>query len=242
MITLKPKIHRVVSSLIDGSGAQSISMAIQSGSRRALAVVLLKQSFGVKDAFVVPCASATEQKKMIGQILDEAGAVDTTADYAFSALSWGLADGQANGTMPAAGLLDVIETAGFGDLRPREADITDIVSEADPDGKVSALTARARGSLIMASECWPDLFNISDSWFEDSDASAAAIENATTQNVMNRKLWQHLEARRDFWQCRLAGGRKGSYSPRVCRSCPSHEGRSRFEEDADYAFRAYGKL
>lgn len=196
---LKPKIHRVVSSLIDGSGAQSISMAIQSGSRRALAVVLLKQSFGVKDAFVVPCASATEQKKMIGQILDEAGAVDTTADYAFSALSWALADGQANGTMPAAGLLDVIETAGFGDLRPREADITDIVSEADPDGKVSALSARARGSLIMASECWPDLFDISDSWFEDSDASAAAIETATTQNVMNRKLWQHLEARRDFW-------------------------------------------
>lgn len=192
----KPKIHRAVSSMIDGSGAQSISMAIQSGSRRALAVVLLKQGFGVKDAFVIPCSSATEQKKMIGQIMDEAGAVDTTADYVFAALAWALADGQAMGTMPAAGLLDVVETAGFGDLRPREADIT---SAADPDGEVSALSARARGSLIMASEDWPDRFPISDSWFEDSDASSDAIESAATRNSMNRKLWQHLETRRDFW-------------------------------------------
>ena len=195
----KPKIHRAVSSMVDGSGAQSISMAIQSGSRRALAVVLLKQGFGVKDAFVIPCSSATEQKKIIGEIVDQAGAVDTTADYVFTALSWALADGQAMGAMPAVGLLDVVETAGFDDLRPREAEIAGIASAADPDGAVSALSARARGRLIMSSEDWPDLFPISVSWFEDSDASSDAIESATTQNSMNRKLWQHLETRRDFW-------------------------------------------
>ena len=195
----KPKIHRVVSSMIDGSGAQSISMAIQSGSRRALAVVLLKEGFGVKDAFVIPCASATEQKQMIAQIADEAGALEATADYAFTALSWALAEGHSNGTMPAAGLLDVVETAGFADLRPQTTDIAGIAAVADPEGEVSALSVRARGSLIMASEHWPDLFPISDSWFEDSDASSDAIESATTQNSMNRKLWHHLETRRDFW-------------------------------------------
>jgi yecA family protein len=195
----KPKIHRVVSSMIDGSGAQSISMAIQSGSRRALAVVLLKQGFGVKDAFVIRCASATEQKQMIAQIADEASALEATADYAFTALSWALADGQSNGNIPAAGLLDVVETAGFGDLRPQTADIADIASAADPEGEVSALSTRARGSLIMASEHWPDHFPISDSWFEDSDASSDAIESAGTHNSMNSKLWQHLEIRRDFW-------------------------------------------
>lgn len=195
----KPKIHRVVSSMIDGSGAQSISMAIQSGSRRTLAVVLLKKGFGVKDAFVIPCSSATEQKQMIGQIMDEAGAFDATADYAFTALSWALADGQAHGTMPAAGLLDVIETAGFAELRPREADIADITSVGDPEGTVASLSTRARGSMIMASEDWPDRFEISASWFEDSDASSDAIESARTQNSMIRRLWQHLETRRDFW-------------------------------------------
>jgi len=195
----KPKIHRAVSSMIDGSGAQSISMAIQSGSRRAIASVLLKQGFGVKDAFVIPCSSATEQKKMIGRIMDYAGALDTTADYVFAALSWALADGHAMGIMPAAGLLDVVETTGFGDLRPQTADIADIAFSADPEGKVSALSPRARGSMIMASEDWPDRFPISDSWFEDSDASSDAIESATTENSMNRKLWQHLETRRDFW-------------------------------------------
>lgn len=195
----KPKIHRVVSSMVDGSGAQSLSMAIQSGGRRALAVVLLKQGFGVKDAFVLPCTSASEQKQMIAQIANESGALEATTDYAFTALSWALADGQANGTMPAAGLLDVVETAGFADLRPRSADIADIAAIADPEGAVSTLSVRARGSLIMASEHWPDHFPISDSWFEDSDASSDAIESATTQNAMTRKLWQHLETRRDFW-------------------------------------------
>jgi len=101
--------------------------------------------------------------------------------------------------MPAAGLLDVVETTGFGDLRPQTADIADIAFSADPEGKVSALSPRARGSMIMASEDWPDRFPISDSWFEDSDASSDAIESATTENSMNRKLWQHLETRRDFW-------------------------------------------
>ena len=56
----------------------------------------------------------------------------------------------------------------------------------------------------MTSEQWPDLFPISDSWFEDSDASSDAIESATTQNSMNRKLWQHLETRRDFWTMIIA--------------------------------------
>ena len=99
----------------------------------------------------------------------------------------------------AAGLLDVVETAGFADLHPQTADIADVASAADPEGEVSALTVRARGSLITASEHWPDLFPIADSWFEDSDASSDAIECAATQNSMNRKLWQHLETRRDFW-------------------------------------------
>lgn len=200
----KPKIHRVVSSMIDGSGAQSISMAIQSDSRRALAVVLLKQGFGIKDAFVIPCTSATEQKQMIAQIADEASALEATENYAFTALAWALADGQSNNAMPAAGLLDVVETAGFADLRPRAADIAGIAAAADPEGTVSDLSVRARGSLIMTSEQWPDLFPILDSWFEDSDASSDAIESATTQNSMNRKLWQHLETRRDFWTMIIA--------------------------------------
>ena len=195
----KPKIHRVVSSMIDGSGAQSLSMAIQSGSRRALAVLLLKQGFGVKDAFVIPCSSATEQKQMIEQIADEAAALEATTDYAFNALSWALADGQTHGTIPATGLLDVVETAGFANLRPRPADIAGIAATADPEDAVSALSSRARGSLIMASEHWPDHFPISDSWFEGSDASSEAIESATTRSSMNRKLWQHLETRREFW-------------------------------------------
>ena len=193
---IQPKIHRVVSSMIDGSGGQNIAIAIQSGKRRTLALVLLKQGFGVKDAFTIPCSSATEQKKMLGQIIEQSDALEVTAEYAFTALSWALADGQSNGSMPAAGLLDVVETAGLGELRPRTADISAIV---DPEGEISNLSSQARGRLIMASEHWPDMFPISDSWFENNDASSNAIESATTRNRMKRNLWQHMETRRDFW-------------------------------------------
>ena len=55
-----------MATLPDGGGAQSVMVALQSGGSRKTAMLLFKQGHGVKDAYAVPCTSASEQKALIG--------------------------------------------------------------------------------------------------------------------------------------------------------------------------------
>lgn len=61
-------------------GAQSIGIALQSGGQRKAAMLLLKQGFGVKDAYVIPCASASEQKLLMRRLAEETGALEVPFD------------------------------------------------------------------------------------------------------------------------------------------------------------------
>ena len=149
-----PKVHRVLASMVDGSGAQSFTIAFQSGSARRMGIVLLKQGFGVKDAYVVPCSSATEQKRLIEMLLSEVDAWDVPLDYARQAFAMGLDDGLRSGHPPAAGLVDVAHELALTDLRPFPSNVTDIVGVMEPDGDLASMSPQAKGRLINASEDW----------------------------------------------------------------------------------------
>jgi hypothetical protein len=195
-----PVIHRVVASMVDGSGAQSLAAAVRTGrSARAVAVVLLKQGFGVKDAYVIPCRSATEQREIVARITDEVETFEVPIDYLARTLGVALADGLERGAAPAPGLIDVAQAVGLTELRPGPVGVAGLLALADPEGKVAALTANARGRLIGASRDWPARFPMLASWFEDSDAAAHAIGRAASDAALSRRLWPVLEDRRDHW-------------------------------------------
>ena len=195
-----PKVHRVLASMVDGSGAQSFTIAFQSGSSRKMGIVLLKQGFGVKDAYVVPCSSATEQKRLIEMLLSEVDAWDVPLDYAKQAFAIGLEDGLRSHHPPAAGLVDVAHELALTDLRPFPSDVTDIVGVMDPDGDLARLSPQAKGRLINASEDWEVHYPmIMESWYEDSDAIADAIARATSPTALKRALWDALDERRAHW-------------------------------------------
>lgn len=200
-----PKIHRVLSSYIDGSGAQSLSVALQSGSTRRVAVVLLKQGFGVKDAYVIPCSSATEQRTLLDTIAHGVDTVDVPPWYFTEAIALALGDGLCAGSPPAPGLVDVVQAAGLEALRPAIADIGAVVGRIDPDGTVASLSPQARGRLINASRNWAEQHAmVATSWYEDSDAFTGAIEGSATPAAMKRALWSALERRRDHWAAVIA--------------------------------------
>jgi len=71
-------LHSVLATLPDGVGAQSIMIALQSGGSRKVAMLLLKQEHGVKDAYTIPCRSASEQKALIQRVKLETGAISGT--------------------------------------------------------------------------------------------------------------------------------------------------------------------
>lgn len=200
MAGAQPKIHRAVSSLVDGSGAQSISVAVQTGSSRSLAVVLLKEGFGVKDAYVFPCSSATEQRNLLAQVTSKVETQDVPMSYLADAFAIAIADGLRTGHAPAAGLAEVVQVLGLTDLRPREATVSDIAKLMDPEGQLAALSAQGQGRLVTASAGWDAYYPmITESWYEDSDAITQAIEGSRSSAALKRALWEALEERRAYW-------------------------------------------
>ncbi|GAW37182.1 hypothetical protein RA2_04258 [Roseovarius sp. A-2] len=195
-----PKVHRALTSLVDGTGAQSMTIALQADGTRSVAVVLIKQGFGLKDAYLVPCSSASEQRRLIDMIASEVEIRDVPVDYIAEVIAIGLSDGLQTGHPPAAGLAGVVQALGWSELRPRSASVYDIAALADPQEKIPAMSAQARGRMINASSEWETHFPmISESWFEDSDAFTTAIEASKTPAALKRDLWQTLDARRSHW-------------------------------------------
>jgi yecA family protein len=193
------QVHKVLATLPDGTGAQSIGVSLQRGSERALAMLLLKQDFGVKDAYMIPCTSASEQRKILTSIEAETSALPVPPGYLAQALELALADGLDHGLPPAAGLIAIADACGLTGLRPQGRITDELLSALDPVGHLSALSPQARGKLINASEFWPDDHPLTGSWFEDSDASRTVLDTARAPRAMETALWNWLETRRTWW-------------------------------------------
>ena len=199
------KVHRVLTSLVDGTGSQSMVVVFQFGGARKVAVLLIKQGFGIKDAYLVPCSSASEQRRLVEMIASEMDPCEVPLEYISTAISLGLSDGLANNQPPAPGLIDIVWALGFQDMRPRSASTTDVVALVDPEGQLNTMSAQAKGRLIAASADWGTSFSmIAESWFEDSDMIRDAIESNVSQTALKRALWQALESRREHWSMAIA--------------------------------------
>ncbi|KHA53125.1 hypothetical protein [Sulfitobacter geojensis] len=192
-------LHKVLATMPDGSGAQSIGVSLQSGSRRVLAMLLLKQDFGINDAYVVPCASASEQRNILASLEAETNAMAVSPDYLSSALELSLGDGLAHGLPPAPGLVEIAELCGLTGLHPRNQTTAALLNTPDPGDELAACSPQARGRLINTSEYWVEDHPLTDCWFEDSDASRAALDKPRTPRAMDTALWKSLEGRRDWW-------------------------------------------
>jgi hypothetical protein len=197
-------VHGLRASLPDGGGAQSIGLALQFGSQRRMAMLLLKQGQGVKDAYTIPCRSARDQKMIMERLAEEVGALNVTADSVQRALSVALADGLVQGAPPVPGLIEVVRLCGFTGLRPEARTTPELIAGLASTPAVLALSAKQRGALILSSEGWWDRHAIIESWFEESDAAFAALDKARTARSAETALWTWLETRRDWWARILA--------------------------------------
>jgi yecA family protein len=198
-ITKPWKVHKVLATLPDGTGAQSIGVSIQSGSRRAMAMLLLKQDFGVKDAYVIPCTSASDQREIIASLEADTGALPVSPSYLATALELALDDGLSRGLPPAAGLVEIAEVCGLTGLRPQNQTTSDLLSKLDSEDHLVARSPQARGRLINASLYWLDDHPLIDSWFEDSDASRNVLDKQRAPRAIESALWKWLETRCDWW-------------------------------------------
>lgn len=199
-------VHSILASLPDGGGAQSVGVALQSGSQRRVAMLLMKQGHGVKDAYAIPCTSATDQKALMQRLSDETGAQKVPQVWLERGLSIALADGLAAGLPPAPGLIEIAGLCGFSGLRPDPVTTRALVAGLPAATRVASLSAQARGKLIYASEDWWDRHAIVQSWFEESDSAHALLAAKRSPRALESALWKWLETRRDWWARIIARG------------------------------------
>ena len=193
-VTQAVKVHRTAASLPDVVGAQSLAAAVQIGSRRAVAMVMLKAGHGVKDAFLIPCASTTEQKALMARVLEEVEAFDLPPPALAAILVRGLGEGLALGRPPAPGMVDMAEIWGPEALTPQPFAAADILAALGPlPGPLS------EAALIQSSSVWLDRFPHLHSWFEDTGPLREALSRARTEKGLEAAVWKHLATRRDHW-------------------------------------------
>jgi yecA family protein len=193
------KLHRMVASIPDGSGAQSIAVAAQSGGRRVVAMLLLKQGFGVKDAYLIPCESASEQRRLLARVADEAAAEDVPPDFLRPVLADALGEGLEAGCLPAPGLIDLAEVCGIDTLHPEARSVAGLIADLDPEGDIAGMSPPAFGRMVMASRDWVDTYDVLDSWFEDTAAAHEVQAQPGSHAARMRAMRAMLEQRRGWW-------------------------------------------
>jgi hypothetical protein len=160
----------------------------------------------VKDAFIIPCSSATEQKRVLAQVADEMNAIEVASDFIPQALCVALGDGASVGKLPAPGLIDIAEIWGADALAPAPTKTAALVAALDADGALATLSPQALGRLVARSADWSRTNALIGTWFEDKDAVRDIVDVAQSERACINALWRYLETRRHWWATMFARG------------------------------------
>lgn len=197
-------VHRALSSLPDGAGSQSIMASVSRGSQKVIAVVLLKAGHGIKDAYAIPCSSATEQRRTLAEIEDQVTMYEIKGDYLPLAIAASLADGLAKDYPPAPAFVEISEMLGLADVAPHPNGAKALNELSDPEGLVAEASASKIKDLVRQSATLAGDHDIATSWFITSAALSADIANAKTEAQAIKVAWDHLEKQRNFWSSQFA--------------------------------------
>ncbi|MBQ2262743.1 MAG: YecA family protein [Loktanella sp.] len=193
------QLHRIMTSLPDGTGSQSIMGVCSRGSTRAVAAAMIKEGHGIKDAYVIPCSSRSDQKTIVEQIGQAMTMHDVSPSYLAPAIGFALGDGLAHGAVTTPGFLDVAAMFGIGDLTPNTGGHGALLGAVDPEGKLAALSETHRSRLIGKSRDWFSEHDISTSWFVSDDTLMVVLEEASTAASARKIVAAHLGEKRDRW-------------------------------------------
>ncbi|TNF19030.1 MAG: hypothetical protein EP318_16325 [Rhodobacteraceae bacterium] len=201
---VQPEIREAFASLPDGAGAQSLIASLRIGGQRAVAMAMLKQGHGVKDAFVIPCETQADQKTVLTRILSQIEAFQVPPEALAEALARGLGEAAELGLLPAPGMVDFAEFLGPDRLVPRPGATPEILGSIGAPEELAALSDANRRKLIARSAEWVMQLDQIDSWFEDTGDLRAAIARARSDTGRETAVWKHLATRRDWWARQIA--------------------------------------
>ncbi|CAA2105862.1 hypothetical protein MBUL_03401 [Methylobacterium bullatum] len=180
---IKPavQINAVVASGCDGAGAQSVFVVLKRGRKLALASLLVKQGFGVRDAWVREDLTRRESDQFLAKVGQQLDTFDASPEIAQSVIAHHLATNIDRREPPPFGLVQFLESVSPGQVRPKqmrtEALIEQLLDGVPPERQ----SAKAIAVALADSKLWPREYAFLQSWFEQSDTTSATAAKAGTK-------------------------------------------------------------
>jgi hypothetical protein len=196
----------IQSSVIDGSGGQSLILTTPKGQTGLFAGLLLKQSFGIRDAWCNPSLARREIDEAFGESRRQTPTAMTGRDYLDVMVQHHIARGLTMGTLPHAAVIEIAERIGAADWKDRGLDVTAEIERRFAGLAVERRSPDAIAASLQRSGAWVAKNPMVESWFEDDAAIrplAGGIARLNPQVGVQRLLEEILPARRESWAERL---------------------------------------
>ena len=193
-------------SMVDGSGAQSLVLTTPGGRSGLFAGLLLKQGFGVRDAWCTSSLPRADINRSIKETQRSMTWQLTGRDHLDAVVQHHIACGLKAGHLPQAVIVEIAEATGAADWKDRALDVA-----AEIERRFAGLGPELRSQAAIAaslqrSGAWVVNDPMMQSWFEDNAAIRALVEGRPRPKpevAMRQVLEEVLPARREAWIERL---------------------------------------
>ncbi len=189
-------------SSVDGSGAQSLMFSSRSGRSGLFAGLLLKQGFGIRDAWCNRDTPRREITSMLTDMQHKMVVPEVDRSYIDLAVQHGIARGVAANHLPDPAFLEIAEAVCGADWKDRGIDVAAEIAHLLGELPAQQRSADAIAASLRRSVSWMQSDRLWDSWFED-DAYVLEALTATKQQdiaVAARGLLDGvLDDRRGKW-------------------------------------------
>ena len=194
-----PPALAVQSTMVDGSGAQSLILTTPTGRTGLFAGLLLKQGFGIRDSW---CDSALARREITGAIK---GAQQKSQWLPIGraqldvVVQHHIARGLGLGNLPQVAVLEIAEAVGAADWKDRSLDVAAETEQLFVPLGIAGDPAAVTASLRRGG-AWVERDPMMQSWFEDDAEIRALIQRRMKPEAAVRAVLQEgLPARRQTW-------------------------------------------
>ncbi len=196
----------IYGSVVDGSGAQSLILTTPNGRTGLFAGLLLKQGFGMRDAWCDLSAPRREITRALKEAQRQTPWLSVGQNYLDMLVQHHIARGLEMGNLPMAIIVAIAEATGAADWKDRGLDVAAETARLFAGLDAEARSEAAITTSLQRSGAWLAEDPMLQSWFED-DATIRALVTGKSRPkpamVMRRILEDVLPARRETWAERL---------------------------------------
>ena len=192
--------EEILSSGLDGSGAQTSMVVSPAGRRKRLSSILCKN--GLQDAWCGPPEGKSQFRMMLAEATEEVDLRRVSRAYLDRVICHGIQVALDAGACPPAGLLEIAEALGGADWQPQRLEWRAVLGELLVALPAERRTPAAVAATLAASDDLVLACPITDSWFEDDQEVARIVQRSgprSTEEQAAYLLQSVIEQRREKW-------------------------------------------